>query len=151
LPPSKTGTRYHLPKKTRVFTAGVLTHGGRVLILKRRADDDTYPGLWDCVGGHFEAGESAEACMSREAREESGLDVRFTRTGRLIEYWDRYGRSIAIPFLLGTSSDRVEVTEHSEYRWVRPSVLGRYRKVPALTEALQIFDLVPVAARLRKP
>jgi 8-oxo-dGTP diphosphatase len=61
--------------KTRVFTAGVLVHTGRVLVLKRKPDDDTYPGLWDCLGGHFENGESAEACMTREAREESGLRV----------------------------------------------------------------------------
>ena len=42
--------------KTRVFTAGVLVHRGRVLVLKRKPDDDTYPGLWDCLGGHFRKG-----------------------------------------------------------------------------------------------
>ncbi len=132
--------------KTRVFTAGVLVHSGKVLILKRKPDDDTYPGLWDCLGGHFESGESAETCMVREAKEESGLDVELVTSGRLIEYSDGYGRSIAIPFLLKSGSDRVVVAEHSEHRWVIPRALVRYRKVPALTEALLVFGLVPVAA-----
>ncbi len=127
--------------KTRVFTAGVLVRGGKVLILKRKMDDDTYPGLWDCLGGHFEAGESAEACMRREALEESGLSVELVRPGRLIEYTDGYGRSIAVPFLLSSRSGRVLVSEHSECRWETPRALGRFRKVPALDEALLIFGL----------
>ena len=133
--------------KTRVFTAGILEHDGRVLILRRKQDDDTYPGLWDCPGGHFEAGESAEECMVREAREECGLEVELVRTGRLIEYVDEYGRSVAVPFLLASSSDAVTVSEHSEHRWVAPEELGRYRKVPAMEEALAIFGLARPAGR----
>jgi 8-oxo-dGTP diphosphatase len=128
--------------KTRVFTSGILVHKGKVLILKRKQDDDEYPGLWDCLGGHFEEGESAEACMTREAKEESGLRVGLVRPGRLIEYSDRYGRSIAVPFLLRSRSDHVVLTEHSESRWVSPAASARYRKVPAMTEALHIFGLV---------
>lgn len=129
--------------KTRVFTAGVLVHGGRVLILKRKEDDDTYPGLWDLLGGHFEAGESAEACMAREAKEESGLDVELVKSGRVIEYSDRYGRSIEIPFLLSSESEKVVVSEHSAFRWVPPQTLGRYRRVAGMDEALVAFGLGP--------
>jgi 8-oxo-dGTP diphosphatase len=129
--------------KTRVFTSGILVHRGKVLVLKRKQDDDEYPGFWDCLGGHFEEGESAEACMTREAKEESGLDVGLVRPGRLIEYSDVYGRSIAVPFLLRSRSDRVVLSEHSESRWVSPAVLSRYRKVPAMTEALLIFGVGP--------
>jgi 8-oxo-dGTP diphosphatase len=127
--------------KTRVFTSGILVHKDRVLILKRKQDDDEYPGIWDCLGGHFEHGESAEACMTREAKEESGLDVEIVKPGRLIEYSDRYGRAIAVPFLLRCRSDHIALSEHSESRWVVPAVLSRYRKVPAMTEALLIFGI----------
>lgn len=74
--------------------------------------------------------------------EESGLEVDLVKTGRLIEYSDGYGRAIAVPFLLRSQSDRVAVSEHSEFRWVQPRFLWRYRKVPALDEALVIFGLV---------
>jgi 8-oxo-dGTP pyrophosphatase MutT (NUDIX family) len=133
--------------KTRIFTAGVLVHRGKLLILKRRKHDDTYPGLWDLLGGHFEAGESAEECMAREAKEESGLDVEIVKAGRLIEYSDQYGMSIELPFLLRSRSGNVRVSEHSEFRWVSPKALRRYRRVPGLDEAMQAFGLSQEPAR----
>ena len=127
--------------KTRVFTAGVLMHGRKLLILKRKEDDDTHPGLWDLLGGHFESGESAEECMTREAKEESGLDVNIIKPGRPVEYSDQYGRAIEIPFLLSCRSVKVRVSEHTDFRWIDPRVLGRYRRVPGLDEAVQEFCL----------
>ena len=54
----------------------VLLIGGRLLTLLR---DDipgiVYPGWWDMPGGGREAGESAEACVLRETREEVGLEL----------------------------------------------------------------------------
>ena len=128
--------------KTRVFTAGLLVHRGKVLVLKRKPDDDTYPGIWDCLGGHFEAGESAEACMTREAKEESGLDVEIVRSASVLEYSDEYGRSVAVPYLLRSRSHRVVLSEHSECRWVAPRDLARYRKVPEIEKMLVQFGLL---------
>lgn len=124
--------------KTRVFTAGLLRHDDLLLVLKRKEDDDAYPGLWDCVGGHFEVGESAEECMLRETREESGVKAQIVRPGRLIEYRDRYGRSIALPFLLESPSEKVMLTEHAEYAWLPPREVKRLRAVPSL--GLMIAD-----------
>ena len=130
------------PVKTRVFTAGILVHGGRVLILKRKLDDDTYPGLWDCVGGHFEKGESAEDCMLREAREEAGQDMKIVKVGPLIEYLDAYGRAVAVPFVLRPDPEKEVVpSEHSEFRWVKLSELMDYDIVPDLAKALVLFGL----------
>jgi 8-oxo-dGTP diphosphatase len=128
--------------KTRVFTTGVVIKRGRLLILKRRPDDDTYPGVWDCVGGHFEPGESAEDCILREAREEAGQEMKIVKVGPLIEYLDQYGRAVAVPFVLRPDPNRpVVVSEHSEYRWVRPGDLRRYEVVPDLSKALALFGM----------
>ena len=102
--------------KTRVFTAGVLVRGGKVLVLKRKTDDDTYPGLWDCLGGHFEAGESAEECMSREAREESGLGGEAGQAGEADRVHGRV-RSLdsgPLPSELSVSAE-CSLSEHSEF------------------------------------
>lgn len=143
------------PKRTRVYTTGILLRKGKLLILKRKEDDDTYPGWWDCVGGHFEKGESAEECMVREAREESGLEVRVVRSGPLIEIRDEYGRAIGVPFVIESGSGRVVLTEHSEYRWVHPSEVYDYHAVPDLVIALEAFGLAKKprrgASRTRAP
>ena len=128
--------------KTRVFTTGVVLGRGRLLILKRKDDDDSYPGDWDCVGGHFEKGESAEECMLREAREESGQDMKIVRVGPLIEYLDTYGRAVAVPFILRPDLKRKIVpSEHSEFKWIKLSEVKDYQIVPDLAEALSLFGL----------
>ncbi len=128
--------------KTRVFTTGVVLRRGRLLILKRKDDDDTYPGVWDCVGGHFEEGESAEECMLREAREEGGQDMKIVRVGPLIEYLDAYGRAVAVPFILRPDPKKEIVpSEHSEFRWVKLSEVKGYDIVPDLAKALSLFGL----------
>jgi 8-oxo-dGTP diphosphatase len=133
--------------KTRVFTTGVVMNRGKLLILKRRDDDDTYPGIWDCVGGHFEPGESAEQCMLREAREESGQNMTIVKVGPLMEYLDAYGRAVAVPFMLKPEPKKVVVpVEHSEFRWVGLDELDRYEIVPDLAQALVLFGLRPGGA-----
>jgi len=130
------------PVKTRVFTTGVVLRGGRLLILKRKDDDDSYPGVWDCVGGHFEKGESAEECMLREAREEAGQTMKIVKVGPLIEYLDAYGRAVAVPFVLKPDSKKEIVpSEHSEFRWVKLSELNDYDIVPDLAKALALFGM----------
>lgn len=47
---------------------------GEVFLQKRSNAKDNNPGLWDSsVSGHVDAGETYEACVVREAREEIGL------------------------------------------------------------------------------
>ncbi len=129
--------------KTRVFTTGVVLNRGRLLILKRKPDDDTYPGVWDCVGGHFEEGESAEQCMLREAREESGQAMKIVRVGPLIEYLDDYGRAVAVPFILRPDiKKRIVPTEHSEFKWIKIAEAKDYEIVPDLAKALGVFGLL---------
>lgn len=52
----------------------VFDGAGRLFLQKRSLAKDNNPGLWDSsVSGHVDAGESYDACVLREAREEIGL------------------------------------------------------------------------------
>lgn len=136
---------------TRVFTTGVVMDGGKLLILRRKEDDDTYPGFWDCVGGHFEKGESAEECMLREAKEEAGQTMKIVKVGSLMEYLDDYGRAVAVPFLLKPEPHaKIILSEHSGFLWIRPSEIGRYQVVPDLLKALKIFGEARRPQRVRR-
>jgi 8-oxo-dGTP diphosphatase len=44
-----------------------------VLLGRRRAGREFYPGVWDVLGGHLEPGETAEQALVRELREEAGV------------------------------------------------------------------------------
>jgi 8-oxo-dGTP diphosphatase len=53
--------------------AGVLQHNGKILICRRRADQP-HPLKWEFPGGKVEAGESPNAALIRELREELGIE-----------------------------------------------------------------------------
>jgi 8-oxo-dGTP diphosphatase len=47
--------------------------GEDVLLMRHPQTSDRFPGLWNGIGGHVEAGESIHQAALRELREESGL------------------------------------------------------------------------------
>ena len=60
---------------------------GKVLLAKR--GEDPFKGAYDIIGGFMEAHEPPEAPAIREAKEETGLDIKITTL--LGIYVDRYG------------------------------------------------------------
>lgn len=58
-------------------TLAFVRRGERTLMLERapRAADDAHAGRWNGLGGKFLPGESPEACLRREVREEAGIEV----------------------------------------------------------------------------
>jgi mutator protein MutT len=56
--------------------AGIMVCSGEVLLCRRSLDRAWFPGVWDLPGGHIEPGESPQAALVRELREEIGVNVR---------------------------------------------------------------------------
>lgn len=54
---------------------GALVREGRVLLAHRRPDKRAYPDVWDLPGGLIEAGESELSALTRELREELGIEI----------------------------------------------------------------------------
>lgn len=52
---------------------GVIIENQRILLIKRAAEP--FKGEWAVPGGRIENNESAEQCLKREMKEETGLDV----------------------------------------------------------------------------
>ena len=60
------------PQRTVVRALARSSSGGYVLL--RRAPGDRFGGHWELPGGTVEAGESLEQALTRELREEAGLE-----------------------------------------------------------------------------
>ncbi len=60
-----------------VTKAIVFDEDGKVLLIRRSADDDRRPGEWDFPGGGVEEHEECGAALVREIAEEAGLVVAF--------------------------------------------------------------------------
>ncbi len=54
---------------------GILFDGDDRFLMTSRPDGKVYAGYWEFPGGKFEPGESVEAALRRELREELGIEV----------------------------------------------------------------------------
>ena len=50
----------------------------RFLLVQRSKNDDIFPGFWQNMGGKIEIGETVEKAITREMREEVGLNLEST-------------------------------------------------------------------------
>ena len=82
------------PDRPIVGVGAVIVDGDRVLLVKRA--HEPLKGEWSLPGGAVEVGESLEAALVREVREETCLDV---TVGPVVEVLDRIARD---------ANDRVE-------------------------------------------
>ena len=75
------------PSRPLPGVGGVVFVEGRVVLVKRKFAP--LAGQWSLPGGAIEVGETLEAALQRELREETGLE---TRVGPLLELFDRITR-----------------------------------------------------------
>ena len=72
------------PDRPVVGVGGVVVDDGRALLIRRGSEP--LRGQWSIPGGMLELGETLQAGVARELREETGLEVRVLD---LIEVFDR--------------------------------------------------------------
>lgn len=115
-----------------VAAVALIDADGRVL-LARRPEDKTMARLWEFPGGKVAAGETPEAALIRELREELGIDTAesclapFSFASHAYEdfhllmplYVCRVWQGIAVP------------REGQMLKWVRPGDLDSYPMPPA--------------------
>ena len=75
------------PQQPVVSVGAVIVDGGRVLLIKR--GQPPLQGRWSLPGGVVEIGETLQAALAREVREETGLEI---DVGPVVEVLDRIER-----------------------------------------------------------
>jgi len=106
-------------------TAAILTQAGRVLIARRKPGA-SQAGMWEFPGGKVRPGESSEACLKREIREELGLDIAVGKFlgESLHAYTDQSIRLLA--YCARIEAGTPVLSDHAEVRWVRFDELDRF-------------------------
>jgi 8-oxo-dGTP diphosphatase len=98
--------------------AGIAEEEGRVFIARRRPGGDM-GGKWEFPGGKVEEGESDEEALIREYGEEFGVPIRI---GALLgtASFEHHGLHILHAYRIYFEGRSFKLTEHTEWRWVRP-------------------------------
>ena len=123
----------------RVVTCLLVNDDGDLLILKRSNRVRTYKGLWGGVAGYIEENEEPYDTALKELREEVGLekeDVSLVKQLEVVRFTDfyegvRYDWEV-FPFLFRTGKkSKIHIDwEHSDYRWITPTEIGKVDTVP---------------------
>jgi len=79
----------------RIEVAMALVVRERRLLVTQRKAEAHLGGMWELPGGKLGPGESVEACVEREVREETGIVIRARRRLPTIE-WDYPERRVAL-------------------------------------------------------
>ena len=75
LPQRRHEQRYPLPGVITIIRRPTMDKGDRYLLIKR--NEAPYAGMWAMIGGKWEFGETLAAAITREVREETGLNTTF--------------------------------------------------------------------------
>ncbi len=99
---------------------GVIGDGAGRFLACLRPEGKHLAGLWEFPGGKVDGGESPEAALLRELREELGIEV---AVGDALEpvVWSDDRVTIRLrPFHCVIAGGRLRALEHEELRWCAP-------------------------------
>jgi len=123
-------------------TAAVIRRAGRLLIA-RRPPDGLLGGLWEFPGGKREPGESLQACLKREIREELRLKIEVGDLVATVKHAYTHFRITLYAFECRVTSGRPRAVGVADFQWVLPGELERYAFASTDRKIIQVITPQP--------
>ncbi|MBP7049420.1 MAG: A/G-specific adenine glycosylase [Phycisphaerae bacterium] len=108
-----------------IVAVGVIYRSDRILIDKRKPEG-LLGGLWEFPGGKVRPGESLEAALLREVREELDIAIEVGAEIAVVDHVYTHFRVRIHAFECRHVSGEPRCIACADFKWVRPSDLGRY-------------------------
>jgi len=131
--------------KTYFAVTGIVKYNGKALILKKSPDDYNFPNHWSFCSGYVKEFEPAEDTVLREIKEETGLNAKILKKGRLFlqKYPAKSKEFYVMPFLCEVSSSKIRLDhENTDFKWINYKDIGKYKTVPGLRKDLKVLGLL---------
>lgn len=114
-----------IQKQFAVALKALVVREGTVLVMRRSALEEGYTEMWDIPGGRVTWGEDPYEALTREVREETGLQVAIRAPVSIWEFktkstkvLDTAIQVVGVTILADWRAGEVQLSpEHDEYRW----------------------------------
>ncbi len=114
----------------------IVEHQGKILI-SQRTEDQTLSGHWEFPGGKIDLGETVEACVVRELKEELDIEVKPKKKVWDVTY-DYPDRTIELSFFIcDWVGGEPKSMENQTFKWVAQDELTQYTFPPANKELIE--------------
>lgn len=111
-------------------TAAVILHDGMLLIAKRKPTG-RLPNLWELPGGKIEPGETPEACLKRELKEEFDIEAGIKEHIGTHTYTYDFGTVELLAYRANWDDGHLVLNDHEEIHWVFAHELDQFEFAPA--------------------
>ena len=133
------------PEAPLVGVGAVVVDGGRVLLVQRGSEP--LKGEWSLPGGLLELGESLEAGLIREAREETGLIVEPVELIELLERIHREGERVRYHYVIAdylcrvTGGELRAASDADAVRWVERAEWNSHSALKLDPVAVRVIEM----------
>jgi 8-oxo-dGTP diphosphatase len=110
-----------LTKPLKIAVKAILFHAGKVLILRRSPEErkNRESHLWDFPGGSVEPEEQIMTALTREVKEETGLEVKVIAPAYVFDEIQEERHLVLLKFACDQPVGEIQLsTEHDLYLWV---------------------------------
>lgn len=136
------------PANTIIVTAAVIEREDGRLLVTRRLAGTHLEGLWEFPGGKIEPGETLEASLHREIREELGVDI-VIHERLLSTRHDYETRRVELHFFACAANGEPQPLIGQEIRWVAREELAELQFPAADAELIALLSASAASAPRR--
>jgi len=117
---------------------GIIRKEDEILILKRNAQDEHAPNVWETPGGGVDEKILPQEALLKEVEEETGLKIKVGEPFNVFTFVKDSGEYKAgITFLCEYISGEVVLSdEHSDFRWIKPEDFKNFPSIPSLYQEI---------------
>ncbi len=124
-------------RKCIEVVAAVIRRGDRIFATQRGYGD--WKDWWEFPGGKMEPGETPQAALEREIREELDAEIRVGGLLKTVE-WDYPAFHLTLHcYWCSPASDELHLLEHEAARWLSSGELSSVRWLPADEQLLPLI------------